>query len=406
MTGGYLKRSLLRVGAAAVIVAGILLAPSPASAAYITVYGAPGYVQGVGGYSGGDISFSLNGIDTVFFFRNRGIVGGVNDAGTAVSVAMKINGAGENVGGAALRWNASGGAELGSLGVSYYTGLPNSGAYAINNDGTAVGFSTKAVASGPPKGLGFSAVRWPASGTAPTELDALTTDGRTESQAYAINEGGVAVGYSYKLFAGKLAVRWDASGTTPTELGHLGTNEDGYASAAASAVNDAGAAIGYSTKFDRSGESIGRYAVRWDATGVAATELGHVGTLPPYDSFYQIPPTAAYAINNAGTAVGYSLELVAGETFSRPVRWDATSTVPTVLSLSLYGYPVQINDAGIAVGEGPAGWDASGAAIQLQDLGNIEGVAFDINEAGIAVGASRKIDGGSITFQARRVLEP
>jgi hypothetical protein len=366
MTLRYQKESTLPVRAAAALLAAILLASSPASAAYITVYGAPGYSPGVGGYGGYQA------------FDEIARMGAVNDAGTAVVWANKYDAAGVNIAGAALRWNSSGGAELANLGVSP-TGYPNSAPFAINNAGTAVGYSIKGVISGPP--LGIHAVRWAASGTTATELGDL---GSSRSLAYDINEIGTAVGYSWKVNAGTLAVRWNASGTTPTQLGHLGTNADGYTSAAATAINDAGTAIGYCMKFTSSGTSLGRYAVRWNASGTAATELGHVGTVPPYDSFYSYGPTAALGINNAGTVVGYCEELVEGQTDVRPVRWDASSTVPTVLSPP--GWPHRINDAGVAVGEGPTRWDASGAASPLESQGNFSGIAKDINEAGVAVG--------------------
>jgi hypothetical protein len=366
MTRSNSIRSTLGLFAAAVTLVVISLASSPASAAYITVYGAPGYTPGVGGYGG------YPGFDEI------ARIGAVNDAGTAVVGANKYNAAGVNIAGAALRWNASGGAELANLGVSP-TGYPNSAPFAINNAGTAVGYSIKGVISGPP--LGIHAVRWAASGTTATELGDL---GSFQSLAYDINETGTAVGYSWKLNAGQLAVRWNASGTTPTELGHLGTNADGYTSAAATAINDAGTTIGYCVKFTSSGTSLGRYAVRWNASGTAATELGHVGAVPPYDSFYSYGPTAALGINNAGTVVGYSEVLEEGQTAVYPVRWDASSTVPTLLSPP--GWPYRINDAGVAVGEGPTRWDASGAATPLESQGNFSGIAKDINEAGVAVG--------------------
>ena len=43
MTRGYPKQSTLRISAAAAVFAAISLASSPASAAYITVYGGPAY---------------------------------------------------------------------------------------------------------------------------------------------------------------------------------------------------------------------------------------------------------------------------------------------------------------------------------------------------------------------------
>ena len=77
---------------------------------------------------------------------------------------------------------------------------------------------------------------------------------------------------------GHRAVRWDASGTAATELGNLGTDANGVTQSVAVAINDAGTAVGYADKYDDSGVCLGDRAVRWDASGTAATELGNLGT--------------------------------------------------------------------------------------------------------------------------------
>lgn len=92
-------------------------------------------------------------------------------------------------------------------------------------------------------------------GTAATELRILGTNatGSTLNGAYAINAAGTTVGYGMKYGAdgsqlGMRAVRWDAGTTAATELGNLGVNPVGNGEAVASAINDAGTAIGYSLK--------------------------------------------------------------------------------------------------------------------------------------------------------------
>ena len=82
------------------------LAPRAASAQYITVYGAPGYTQGVGGYSGVYLS-SLNGLDTIYLFRNLGIFGGVNDA-VFVGIQCRHNGGSLRRHSAAMDWSRLG----------------------------------------------------------------------------------------------------------------------------------------------------------------------------------------------------------------------------------------------------------------------------------------------------------
>ena len=185
---------------------------------------------------------------------------------------------------------------------NYYNGgvyvMPGSG---VNNSGTVVGYSEMYQNF---NDMGLRAVRWDASGKAATELGNLGTDssGTTNGGAYAVNDAGTAVGYSYKYVGGRdmgtRAVRWDASGTAATELGNLGTDSNGITYAYAYAVNNTGTAVGYSYKYIGSND-MGSRAVRWDASGTAATELGNLGT---DSSGFTL--AAAYAVNAAGTSRG------------------------------------------------------------------------------------------------------
>lgn len=111
------------------------------------------------------------------------------------------------------------------------------------------------------------------------------------------------VGSSAPLYRslGRQAVRWDASDTTATELGSLGTNTSGQSFSDAYAVNAAGTAVGWSSKHDTSGVGLGPRAARWYASGTSATELGFLGV-----SSNGIGTAEAFAVNDAGTAVGYS----------------------------------------------------------------------------------------------------
>ena len=139
--------------------------------------------------------------------------------------------------------------------------------------------------------------------------DATTKTGYLYYPTFPVAPGGtagdgVAVGHIYKdvsgINRGNRAVRWDASGTPAIELGNLGTdNGNGYTNSYAYAVNTAGTAVGYATKYV-SGIDKGNRAVRWDASGTA-TELGNLGIRSD-----GVTSSQAYAINTAGTAVGYS----------------------------------------------------------------------------------------------------
>jgi len=79
----------------------------------------------------------------------------------------------------------------------------------------AVGGASKFVGE---RSVGDRAVRWDASGTAATELGNLGTDssGRTTARAWAVSDDGTAVGYAYKYVGrinmGNCAVLWGAGG--------------------------------------------------------------------------------------------------------------------------------------------------------------------------------------------------
>ena len=245
----------------------------------------------------------------------------VNNTGTAVECAKKYVG-GSDMGWRAVRWDASGTAatELGNIGTDS-SGSTETRAHAVNDAGTVVGYANKYVGG---SNRGDRAVRWDASGTAATELGNLGTNssGWMYAQAFAVNDAGTAVGYANKYVGGSnrgdRAVRWDASGTAATELGNLGTNSSGSTHAGACDVNDAGTAVGRAEKYV-GGSNMGYRAVRWDASGTAATELGNIGT----DSSGSTE-NRAWAVNYAGTAVGYAKKYVGGSDMGyRAVMWGA-----------------------------------------------------------------------------------
>ena len=387
------------------------LALSPASAAFVTIYGGANYAPGVGGFSGGS--------------------GAVNDAGAAVGTAFKVDASDPNYVYRAVRWDASGmdATELGNLGTDT-RGQTQSGARAINNAGAAVGHVDKYDGSG--VNNGYRAVRWDASGTAAVELGHLGTNvsGFTSSSAGAINSAGTVVGVADKWDAsgaskGGRAVRWDASGTAATELGNLGTTPRGYTLSYASAINDTGTVVGAVHKWDASGVDKGNRAVRWDASSTTAVELGNLGTDASGYTYHYV-----LAINSAGTAVGSADKYDAsGVTVgSRAVRWEGTGTAAIELEhlgTTTGGFTQSqawaINTAGAAIGEAwkfydsgddlypaPVRWDASGAATELGNLGrDASGRAFGlvsaINDAGIAVGNADDYDDSGTLLGERAV---
>jgi hypothetical protein len=388
------------VCAVAALAAVTLPSASAASAgAYIDVYGGPTYTPGVGGFHGG------NAVD-------------VNDAGTAVGYAVIDDGSHAWLGYRAFRWDGSGGnaIELGTLGTNL-VGATSSGPAAINAAGMAVGSVYKYNSSGGE--LGFRAVRWDASGSVANELVNLAVDERGFTNTYAadVNDSGTAVGASSKYpflptEFGLRAVRWDASGTAVTELAGIGTRD---AFSSAYAINAAGTIVGVGRKHSDSGKDQGDRAVRWDAAGTVATELQNLGTDPS-----GFTSNHARAINNVGTAIGRAQKYDGSGTYLGPraVRWDAVGTTATELgNLGTYAngfasnYVVAINDAGAAVGWvekfdsvgaylgfRAVRWDASGtAATELGNLstspgGILDSQAHAINDAGTAVGEMRGYD--------------
>jgi hypothetical protein len=164
---------------------------------------------------------------------------------------------------------------------------------AVNNSGTAVGYATKYVGG---SSMGFRAVRWNAPGTAATELGNLGTsgDGSTDALARAVNDAGTAVGYCYKYVGGRWmgsrAVRWDASGTAATELGNLGTDSSGRTLTQAYAVNTVGTAVGSSEKYIGN-TSMGAHAVIW-LPDTSAVDLNDLGVAP-------VPAGGTWTLNTA-----------------------------------------------------------------------------------------------------------
>jgi hypothetical protein len=346
---------------------------------------------------------------------------GVNNYGTAVGYAEKYTGIYLDDGPRAVRWDFSGTAatELGSLGTNS-TGYTIAKAFAINDSGTAVGWALKYVNGA---SSGSRAVRWDATGTAAIELANLGTDSSgfsTGSGACAINDDGMAAGFSQKyvngINMGARAVRWDASGTVATELGSLGTDANGVTNCYTTAMNAAGTVVGYSEQYV-DGSDVGPRPVRWDASCTAAVELGNLGL----DGNGK---TATYpvAVNNSGAVVGYAEKFVNGSDLGvRAVRWSATGTAATELDNlgtdgngrasaqasainktgTIVGYAVKYI-GGINKGRRAVRWDPSGTAVtELGTLGQdstggVVSSAYALNDAGTTVGYAWKYLNGKI----------
>jgi hypothetical protein len=376
------------------------------AAAYRTVIGGPEYNAATG-----------NG------FRNPSLGGGVNAVGTAIGSANKYA-SGVDLGSRAVRWNETGVAELGNLGVDP-SGITASQTIAINNSGLTVGYASQYVGG---SYRGDRAVRWDSSGT-PTLLGHLGLGFGALTYAYAadVNESGTATGQVEKfesfVSVGSRAVRWDSSGTAATELGHLGLLFGSFTYAYAYGINDLGTVVGVSDKPSPMG-TYGTRAVRWNAGSTVAIELGNLGTDVDGDT-----GTTAYDVNNNGTIVGIAFKHEAGVYVGqRAVRWEGGSTVATELETLGFdnsgiglSYASKINEVGTVVGTstkfvGGASlgnravrWDSSiNAPTELGNLGtdslgvtHAEAIGLNVNN--LTVGNARKYVGG-VNVGSRAVL--
>lgn len=294
---------------------------------------------------------------------------------------------------------------LGALGTSS-SGTTSAFPLAINASGAVAGFSEK-YDSGHTD-LGMRPVVWKAGSTTPTELFVPTAaSGLGKGIAFNVGADGTALGY-YTINPDQgspfspgadIPVKWDSAGNA-TALSTLGYTTTGsyslYGQTGAVAMNASGVIIGNLST------TVGARAAKWDAAGVG-TEL-----LPLVAG----QTSTVSAINNAGTSVGRTLADVANSR-SHAVSWNAAG-VPTSLAApagvaaNYESSANAINSSGVAVGTQsitntsdtrPMRWAADGTPTvlgiyNLSPSGTANGSAYDINDAGIAVGTLSLYTGG------------
>ena len=118
-----------------------------------------------------------------------------------------------------------------------------------------------------------------------------------------VNDAGTVVGNAGKYDGagaelGSRAVRWDGSGAPAMELGNLGTNASGVTISRHRHQQRRHWPSARPTG-TTAGVSKGTRAVRWDASGTAATELRNLGT-----DASGVTQSQAFAINDAGRIAG------------------------------------------------------------------------------------------------------
>lgn len=207
-----------------------------------------------------------------------------------------------------------------------------------------------------------------------------TLPGGFVSQAHDVNEAGQVIGSSDAADGHTHVVRWDRHGTI-TDLGDVtdvGGSLDSFLR-----INAHGAAATTIVKYDNGK----RHAARWDGHGGGAD----LGTLPGGEESW------ANDINDEGVVVGRGDYPIPNGFLMHALRWEKDGTVTDLGVPDSWSEAYAINNAGVAVGAtalGAARWDAQGTMTLLDRLpGGGFSEAYGINDAGVAVGHARAADG-------------
>ena len=287
--------------------------------------------------------------------------------------------------------------------------IPGGAANAINESGHVVGYADKYNSMGL---LGPRAARWPAPGTI-VELGTLDQDLQLYSinAAADVNASGVAVGVASSAFSNQRAAYWPLGEISPQLLKDL-PNKDGYSSAIG--VNNAGVIVGGTSRIDRS------FAVRWDSFDAVPVPLADA----EYAGF-SVQATGAEEINEAGASVGEGRWLGGTGTNPLPLYWNSAGTshvlpaAPYTPPNEHWGVAHDINEQGVVVGAGRA-FTEDGSALGILALkwmtsteepvvlehfnslpGFVRNDANAINSLGVAVGMAIAFDQtGTSTYRA------
>jgi probable HAF family extracellular repeat protein len=256
--------------------------------------------------------------------------------------------------------------------LTYFGSNDEGVAAAVNNSGTAVGYVYDSAGT-------YHPILWAPGGTA-VRLGTDACPGRHPTAALGVNDAGQVVGMGFcdgDQDYTNMAVLWTAAGTHQP----LGTMYDIFGESVATGINNNGHVVGWSASAPHRGFP---GAFRWTAaTGMQPLEW--------LVSYYE-SESGAYAVNDAGTVVGYS-EIEYGEFEYRTVAvlWSAGGGIRAVAGYGSVAH--DINEQGEVVGvmevngkQHAFRWTAAGG---LVDMG--PGSAYGINNYGVIVGTGSTV---------------
>lgn len=249
-------------------------------------------------------------------------------------------------------------------------------AFAINNTGVAVGWTNDSLYH-----LGqVNATRWSQAGSTWTATDLTSLLGSPVSGAYGLNDGGDIVGTMRVPSGAFHAFVLSAAGVV-IDLGSL----PGLSESIAYDINTAGEVVGYAYR-PSTGDNRPFY---WSPSAglVALPTLGGDNV------------AEAHAVNDNGTIVGMSWDPAVSA--YQAVRWQRVGGVWTIgrLPSGIAGSGKAINNnediVGVAcVGPAPCQqhamlWPAGGGLVDIGTLGGTTSEANGVNNAGLVVGTAR-----------------
>jgi hypothetical protein len=217
-----------------------------------------------------------------------------------------------------------------------------------------------------------------------------------QSLAWAINDGGMASGFSENSAGNQRAVRWDGAADNPIDLGSLTSDALGQSGDTSRAyeLNNQGTVVGNADiPIDASyGFTPFHGFIHRDATGIQ--DMGTLTTdWPQYENGYSI----TYDINEDNVAVG----LAGDSSFAfQPFVWDAADGMVALPTNPDYSggewYAVALNNAGLIAGHVitstnrslPHYWpDRNSVPVEIpMPAGFPYGEIYAVNDSGVMVG--------------------